>query len=203
MKMGQWPIFSGVSLLLSRLVLPPFLHFSPLLSPSLLLWAFELISAGSARCLIGHEAVCEEEKRVFFFFLYPSLFLPLSSNNSIHIISLCVLRFQFCMPVFTVQPVLWMVRVQWGNMTDQRMLNLVLKWWDSLQSTQKQTGHLREKQLDSHKMRKNKRAKRLKEGSDMSDVWSLLHEVFYLVRYMGNVPSKRDIKVRLTVRNQF
>lgn len=103
MKIGQWPIFSGVSLLLSRLVLPPFLHFSPLLSPSLLLWAFELISAGSARCLIGHEAVCEEEKRVFFFFLYPSLFLPLSSNNSIHIISLCVLRFQFCMPVFTVQ----------------------------------------------------------------------------------------------------
>lgn len=54
-------------------------------------------------------------------------------------------------------------------MTDQRMLNLVLKWWDLLQSTQKQTGHLREKQLDSHKMRKNKRAKRLKEASDMSD----------------------------------
>lgn len=85
-------------------------------------------------------------------------------------------------------------------MTDQRMLNLVLKWWDSLQSTQKQTGHLREKQLDSHKMRKNKRAKCLKDGSDMSDG---VHEVFYLVRYMGNVPSKRDIKVRLTVRNQF
>lgn len=40
----------------------------------------------------------------------------------------------------------------------------------------------------------------MKEGSDMSDG---VHEVFYLVRYMGNVPSKRDIKVRLMVRNQF
>lgn len=52
-KMGQWPIFSGASLLLLRLVLPSLIYITPSLSLSL--WAFELIRAGRIRCLIGHE----------------------------------------------------------------------------------------------------------------------------------------------------
>lgn len=39
-------------------------------------------------------------------------------------------------------------------MTDQTMLNPVVKRWGSPQSMQKQTGYLRGKQLDSQKMRK-------------------------------------------------
>lgn len=77
--MGQWPIFSGALLLLPRLALLPFLRISPSLSRSLSLWAFELISAGSTRCLIGHEAVCKEKG--------PSLLLSLSLSRLCHLTS--------------------------------------------------------------------------------------------------------------------
>lgn len=41
-KMGQWPIFSGASLPLPRLALPPLLHISPSLPPSSLLLSLAL-----------------------------------------------------------------------------------------------------------------------------------------------------------------
>lgn len=108
MKMGQWPIFSGASLPLSRLALPPFLHFSPFLSAALLLWAFELISAGSARCLVGHEAVCKENNRALLFFLLLLFFFVAFISPPPHPIILCTLsfftvHFRFCIPLFTVQ----------------------------------------------------------------------------------------------------
>lgn len=61
-KMGQWPIFCGASLRLPRLALRlSSVSLPPAPSPSLR--AFEQISIGSARRLIGHEAACEEKRR--------------------------------------------------------------------------------------------------------------------------------------------
>lgn len=61
-KMGQWPIFCGASLRLPRLALPlSSVSLPPSPSPSLR--AFQQISIGSARRLIGHEAACEEKRR--------------------------------------------------------------------------------------------------------------------------------------------
>lgn len=101
-KMGQWPIFSGASLLLTRLALPPLVHISlslSLSSPLSLLWAFELISAGRPCCLIGHNAVCKEMGRASSFPPAPSSNL-LSSPNPMHMIKCCVLTLSACASLF-------------------------------------------------------------------------------------------------------
>lgn len=157
-KMGQWPIFAGASLLLPRLAfsssseslpLPPFLSRSPLL------WAFELISAGIARCLIGHEAVCKERARASFFLFALSFNLlssppfPLSRPLIQCTRSLSARPLHSCTPHLLV---VWMGMDWWRNASNWMRINPVVRGRESLTKQD-----MREKQLDLHKESKEER----------------------------------------------
>lgn len=109
------------------------LPLPPLLSRSLLLWAFELISAGIARCLVGHEAVCKARASSFLFALSFNLLssppFPLSHPLIQCTRSLSALPLHSCTPRLLV---VWM-GMDWGRNTSNWMrTNPVVRGRESL-----------------------------------------------------------------------